>query len=262
MNLISVDTDKCKGDGMCVESCPSGYLTLGSDGWPMSVPGFACIECGHCVAVCPHEALSHALLPREEFEAAPAKGALPGIETMRGLLASRRSVREFKDQPVPRADLEKLLDIARRAPTAVNSQHIRWIVTLDPARTWLLAELGAEWMRGAGIAPGYLKLWDQGRDVILRGAPHLVLAVAPADYGWAAVDSAIALTYLELAAAALGLGACWAGLITRAANASPAVIQELGLPEGQQVCGGLMLGLPKYRYRLIPPRKELRADWL
>lgn len=271
MDLISVDLEKCKGDGMCAEACPTGRLTRDAEGRPRAAPGGTCIECGHCVAVCPHAALSHALLPREGFEPAPARGTLPGIEAVRGLMVSRRSVREFRDQTVPRQDLERLLDIARHAPTATNSQNIRWIVTLDPARTRRLSGLVADWWSREENAPplpdGGKPWWvalkeREGREAFLRRAPHLAVACAPSDYAWANWDGPIAVAYLELAAASMGLGACWAGLITRAAGADPAVIRELGLPEGQQVCGGLMLGLPKYRYRLVPPRKELRADWL
>ena len=58
----------------------------------------------------------------------PAAKELPAPALMDGLLMSRRSVREFEDQPVGRQVLEALLDVARRAPTAVNSQKLHWIV--------------------------------------------------------------------------------------------------------------------------------------
>ena len=38
--------------------------------------------------------------------------------------------------------------------------------------------------------------------------------------------------------------------------------RSLPLPEGQTVHGALMVGIPKYRYRRIPPRKAVRAVWV
>ena len=55
----------------------------------------------------------------------------------------------------------------------------------------------------------------EGDDRLLRGAPHVAIAVTPAEYGWPE-DGAIALTYLELAAHAMGIGCCWGGYLTTA----------------------------------------------
>ena len=106
-----------------------------------------------------------------------------------------------------------------------------------------------------------LKLWESGYDVVLRGAPTLVVACTPEDYGWGKEDCAIALTFLELAAEARGLGACWAGFLTRIAAVHEPLRQLLAVPEGYIVCGGLMLGKGKYSYRRIPPRKPLSVQW-
>jgi Fe-S-cluster-containing hydrogenase component 2 len=54
--------------------------------------------------------------------------------------------------------------------------------------------------------------WDQGRDPILRNAPHVIVAHASPDNIWSPTGSAIAVTHLELAAQADGLGTCWSGI--------------------------------------------------
>ncbi|MBU1157188.1 MAG: nitroreductase family protein, partial [Proteobacteria bacterium] len=71
----------------------------------------------------------------------------------------------------------------------------------------------------------------------------------------------LALGYLELAAYSLGLGACWAGYFNRAASTFPPMIEALGLPQGMAPFGALMLGVPKYKYQRIPPRKPLEVTW-
>jgi nitroreductase/NAD-dependent dihydropyrimidine dehydrogenase PreA subunit len=260
MSYIGVNQAKCKKDGICIEACPAGCLEAGAEGFPQEVEGTFCIDCGHCVAVCPHGALSHARLPEKDFSPAP-KLKVKATD-MEALMKSRRSVREFKDESIPRETLDKLLDIARYAPTAVNYQKVSWIVTQERAKITSINKVIADWMRRNDLMPAYLAMWDKGRDVILRGASNLAVACAPADYNWAAEDCAIALSYMELAAATMGLGVCWAGILTRAAQADPAVARALSVPEGQKVCGGLMLGVPKYRYNLIPPRNAVKVAWI
>ena len=260
MSIIHVDAQKCKRDGLCAAVCPAGCIAIDAEGLPYEADGAACIACGHCAAVCPGDCLANSLLPEEPMP--PVSRELPGVEALAGLVLARRSVREFKDAPVDPAQLAGLLDVARRAPTAVNTQHVHWIACCDPARTRALAAACADWLRASASHGRYAARWDQGEDVILRGAPAFVLAYAPTDYTWGAVDCSIALTTLELLAVADGLGTCWAGLVTRAMSLDPAIARGLGLPEGHMVHGGLMLGHPRYRYRAVPPRKPLNAIWL
>lgn len=259
MSQIAVDTSQCKSDGLCVSVCPSRSLVLNEDGFPDEVEGSRCILCGHCVAACPCGALTHSDLPEEAF--LPAARTLPAPQVMDDFLMSRRSVRVFKDRPVDKETLEALLDVARRAPTASNSQKLHWIVAEGRARVHALAAEAINWLRTAGIPAAMLEQWDGGYDFVLRGAPAVIMACAPAGYGWGKQDSAIALTYLELAAEARGMGVCWAGYLTRAAEVHAPLRQTLSVPEGYVVCGGLMLGERKYSYRLVPPRKPISVQW-
>ena len=260
MSQITVDTDLCAKDGACVAVCPSMTLRTNEEGFPEEVEGSGCIFCGHCVAVCTCDALTHSGLPQEPFLPVPSE--LPSAEALDGLLISRRSVREFEERPVPRKTLEAMLDVARRAPTAVNSQKLHWMVVDGGAKVQALSAETVNWMRSAGIGLSRMAQWERGYDFVLRGAPTVVMAATPADYEWGALDCAIAVTFLELAAEARGLGACWAGLLTRAARNYAPLREALKVPEGYTVHGGLMLGEPKFSYRLVPPRKPLSVEWI
>ena len=69
MGLLSVDENKCKRDAICASECPMAIIKLkDGGGFPEMVPGGeqVCLVCGHCVAVCPHGALSHDKVPVEE----------------------------------------------------------------------------------------------------------------------------------------------------------------------------------------------------
>lgn len=264
MELITVDKEMCRRDGICMAACPTGCIKADDEGYPIPANEAACIGCGHCVAICPHGALENSRVPMADFTPpARERADLPAVA---GLMKFRRSVRTFKDQAVPRETLAELLDIARFAPTAVNTQQISYIVTLDPDKTRGLVDGVAEWMR-ANISERpyftrFVEEWDRGQDRILRGAPHVVVALGDANNDWGLTDAAIALSYLELAAAAQGLGVCWAGLLQRALANNPELAASIGVPAGKSICGALMLGVPKYKYSLVPPRNPAKVSWL
>jgi nitroreductase/NAD-dependent dihydropyrimidine dehydrogenase PreA subunit len=260
MGQISIDTNLCKKDGACVAVCPAKIFSLNADKVAQAGDEAFCIFCGHCIAVCNADAITHAGLPDEPF--IPAATEFPTAELMEGFLLTRRSVRAFKPGAVSRETITALLNIARRAPSASNSQKLHWIVVTDAAKIHALAEETVNFIRAAGVAPDKVKLWDEGMDFILRDAPTLVVACAPSDYMWASSDGATALAFLELAADTRGLGSCWAGYLTRISAVHPPLVEALSVPEGYSICGALMLGEPKYRYKKVPPRKPLSVSWM
>lgn len=260
VSQITVNTKLCRKDGACVAVCPSRSLTLNEKGFPEMTNAGHCISCGHCVAVCPRGALGHSGLPQEPSLRAPT--TLPAPSLIDNFLISRRSVREFKNHAIPRKTLEALLDVARRAPTASNSQKLHWIVVAEAAKVHALSAETINWARTANALPQLIEQWEKGYDPILRGAPVVILACAPAEYDWGKQDCAIALTFLELAAEARGLGACWAGYLTRIAGVHAPLREALSIPPLHVIHGGLMLGERKYAYKLVPPRNPISAEWV
>jgi len=260
VTLIQIDANLCAQEGACIASCPWSLITCGEDHYPVAVAGAleACIRCGQCVAVCLPGALTNTLLERDGFQemAELNKAADPLAYTMR----TRRSVRAFQPEPVSKADLKSLLDVVRYAPSSNNSQNLWWIVTTGRAQTQPLAVLAQEWMQRT-YRPGVPEDQWPREDLVLRGAPHLLLCCGPEDSKPAALDAAIAVTHVDLLAAARGLGACWAGVFMRALAAWPPLQEALGLPPGQKAFCGLLLGRPKHAFRLVPPRKPSAVDW-
>jgi len=263
--LITIDHDKCKRDGICISECPFSLIRESKEnGFPeiRAAAERMCIHCGHCLAVCPHQALTFngvgpadCLPIDKELAVDPAK-----IEQF---LKSRRSIRTYKDKPVDHATLERLLDTARWAPSAKNSQSAHWLMVEDPAEVRRLAGMVVDWFRENNYFPGVVKAWKEGRDMVLRGAPHVAIAHARTDGSLLkpTEDCAIAISYLELAAHAHGVGACWAGFLANGANDYQPLVDALGLPADHKVFGALMLGYPKFRYRRIPPREAVKVEW-
>jgi nitroreductase len=92
-------------------------------------------------------------------------------------------------------------------------------------------------------------------------APALILASAPEEATTGMVDLTLALSYFELAAPRLGLGTCWAGLLWGATQASPAVREAVGLPEGHPHHYPMMVGYSKPKYRRLPERNAPKITW-
>ncbi len=259
---IVIDRELCARDGICMAECPARIIQEDAEGYPLLAPDDVsrCISCGHCLAVCPHAALTlDGVTPAECVPLGKGPALLP--EAVTALATGRRSVRSYREEPVPRDTIERLIDLARWAPTARNGQPVHWTVLDGREKVREAAALVADWFAGVGVYPELVAAWEEGEDRILRGAPHVLVVHAAAEGFRPAADCVIALTTLELAAHGLGLGACWAGYFMAAAGAHDPVKEMLGLPEGHQTYGALMLGVPRYRYRRVPPRTAARVTW-
>lgn len=269
---LIVNADKCKRDGICVAECPRRVIITTDDDLPLIDPRAAspCNACGHCVAVCPHGALSHSQVP---IEASPVIDPDLTLDWNRAeqFLRSRRSIRAYRDRPVEREKMERLIMTARYAPTASNLQAVRWMVINDRGKLDRLSEMTINWMAShveacpddpaADYFRPLITAWEAGVDRILYNAPSLVVASAPADQANGLVDVTIALSYLELAAPALGLGACWAGLLQIPLRVSAEARQEIGLPENHTWHYPMMVGYPVRSYKRMPERKAPEIIW-
>jgi nitroreductase len=187
-------------------------------------------------------------------------------EALGGYMRGRRSIRHYLEKPVDRRIFEEIFEIVRFAPTAVNRQPVAWTIVHDTGKVRAFTALAAEWLREteetAPLYRNFLDAWDGGLGLICHGAPHLVVAHAPADDPLAPRDAAIACAHLDLALPAFGLGGCWAGLFTAAAASHPPLVEALRLPDGHRPLGTLLVGYPRYRYASVPPRKQPAMRWL
>ncbi len=271
MALITVDESTCRRCGLCARACPVGIIALGegfpATGFPTTIEKIekGCITCGHCVAACPTGALSHrGMKPAECPPLAP--GWRLTVEQVGRLIKGRRSIRNYRPEPLEPGIIGQLLDIVRYAPTGMNSQTVSWKVILDEQEVQFLSLAVIEWLRtleGGQVhgIKGMLKAWEMGRDPILRKAPALIVAHGQADDPMTSASAMIALTTMELAALPFGLGTCWAGFLHQAATSSYGVATALGLPPGHRMLGGMMIGYPEFEYARIPTRKPADVIW-
>jgi nitroreductase len=154
-------------------------------------------------------------------------------------IRQRCSVRGYADQPVGDEVLRRVLEAARLAPTARNRQEWKLVVVTDAEKRKQLAESSEQdWLATAPVILAIVGLTD-----------YSMFCGVPAD----AVDCAIVLDHLSLAATAEGLGTCWIGHFKQ----DPCK-QILGVPKDFTIIELMTLGHPSGQPSPDKPRKALK----
>ncbi|XHR28834.1 MAG: nitroreductase family protein [Chthoniobacteraceae bacterium] len=272
---FSADPELCNRCGRCVADCIAGILTLPANSGPVQLipeKSGQCYQCQHCMAVCPHGAIS--ILGRDPQESLPLTGNLPSPQSMEILMRGRRSNRSYKRENIPLEQIQELLDIANAAPTGHNSRAVLWTVIddrskLDVFRDKLLDGIEKATARGA-IPPGrewfasFPRAWKEEKvDILFRGAPHFVVTSAPRNVATPVVDGVIALSYFELLAHTRGIGTIWDGLAYWAINELvPEAREWLGIPEDHVISYCMAFGLPKITFPRTVQHTPPQVNWV
>jgi nitroreductase/NAD-dependent dihydropyrimidine dehydrogenase PreA subunit len=271
MATILVDQDLCTRCGICSIVCPMSIIGPADENTlPVVQDGKAgmCIRCGHCEVSCPSAALLLNYLPDEKLSLPAGLGIL-SPEDLGVYMKKRRSVRHFTRQTVEKETIAEILEIARFAPSGGNRQQVQWQVVYNPGDVRKIAGLTIDWMKTliksdhpmSGYVPMLIGAWERGHDVICRDAPHLLVPNIPGGNPTAVVDGIIALTYVDIAAPAFGIGTCWAGFVAAASKEYPPLKTLLDLPEGRTVAYVMMFGYPEYPVHGIPRRNPVQVTW-
>ncbi len=155
------------------------------------------------------------------------------------ILNKRRSIRSYKNEPIPAEKLQKVLEAARLAQSASNRQPWRFIIIQDEANKKKIAEIcnGKEWVASASVILAGVAVDTEYRMGNGRSASD--------------VDLSIALTQIALAAVDQELGTCWIGSFKY-----DEAMRYLKIPEKNILVGFMTLGYPN-QAPLPKPRKSL-----
>jgi nitroreductase len=162
------------------------------------------------------------------------------------VIFSRRSIRKYKDTPVPKDLLETLLKAAMAAPTATNAQPWEFAVITEPET---LAALRGSTLFSRINAPAV---------ICVLGSERMQRNKAGSKF-WVQ-DCSAATENILLAAAALGLGTVWVGvhpitLFTRS------VTRILNLPDGMTPLNLIFVGYPDEAKEPRTQYEERRVHW-
>lgn len=272
---VIIDKESCTSCGICSMVCMFSVIIMDDQsGYPiLSSHAPPCSRCGHCVVFCPSSAI-HLSGNRGHTLSLPPSRTRITPDQIRDLVLSRRSVRKYQKKEVPRQTLENLFDLIRYAPSAMNLQTVHWQVIYETRTVQTIASTVISWMNrmideqrlgdfAIGSSFPYITgEWKKGRDLITHGAPHLLISYAGPDKLTASTDAIIATSSLDLIAPVYDLGTCWTGIVKRAAEWSPEVLDALNLPPGTHPQTALLIGYPFYRQYSVPERESARIRWI
>lgn len=178
--------------------------------------------------------------------------------TFNELLTNRRSIRKYKDTPVPLEVVREIIAESTLAPNSGNEQPWKFIIVNDSR--WL-KEISAESKKNIlariaadpdDYASKYKGMLENESFNVFYDAPCLVMILGASSLRNLHVDCALAACYLMLAAASRGLGTCWVNL--GKAIHDPDMIRELGIPDDHSIVAPITVGYPEQ----IPPAPKRR----
>ncbi len=273
--MIEVLLDLCTQCQLCVKTCPSKIFFQKREGIGTSYEEY-CILCGHCLCICPEEAIRHEKLDYKKFQAISDKTFSP--QEFLTIVHERRSIRQFQTKTIPKTLIEEILQTSCYAPTASNSQNVRFLVlhgkAIDPfvtkIREFYLEIL--QILEASSVEdPTMLrkirkwKIWQEeakaGKDAIFYTPPAIILISAPKEESMASLNVGFTTNTLMLVAHIHGLGTCANGYAIEALKRRPEIAYELGISEEEQVYAVLSLGYPAIKYQRIPIRNMPKITW-
>ena len=183
-------------------------------------------------------------------------------EVLRTIL-SRRSIRSYKPDAVAKEDIETILQAALHAPSGAGAEPWHFIVITDrnsienfDARTRAaMADSGIERIETLVKAPRYRVFF--GAPVVILICKEKIMRNSGRHLSPLA-DCSAAIQNMTLAAASIGLGSCWIGLVRYLFEKEPSFMA----PEGYEPVFALTLGYPLGSSEARSQRREGTVTWV
>ena len=150
-------------------------------------------------------------------------------------IMARRSIRQYKAQPVEEEKLQEILKCGINAPTGMYKQSWQIRVVQDPG---LLAAIDE------GFMAQRVKNGKTGKARAFYGAPCLIFIAYDLNYDLSQVDCGLLGENMILAAESMGLGTCCLGQVTRFMMSEDAkdLLPRLEIPETHQLLYAISVG--------------------
>lgn len=154
------------------------------------------------------------------------------------VVRGRRSIRKYQDRPVPDAEIERLIELAVRAPSSMNGQPWHFIVVKDGRTKSALAAI-----KNRHCPPEKRAFLA---DFLIAAPVILVICVDVAQsFGREIENSVLASDHIMLAAADRGLGTVYMSAYAEGApGLAEEIKKELAIPDGVEPVSMLPLGYP------------------
>lgn len=141
------------------------------------------------------------------------------METLEAI-RKRRSVRKYTGDPIPRKDLETIVDAGRMAASGNNRQPWEFVVVTERAMIDKL-KIASQWMEQAGA---------------------IIAVVLDPGSRWWLEDGSAAIENMLIASTALGYGSCWLEGYTLPREDELKAL--LGIPDDKRLLSLVPIGVP------------------
>jgi nitroreductase len=187
---------------------------------------------------------------------------------IRDAIAGRRSTRDYTNQTVDEPTINRLIEAATLAPSAVNEQPWTFTVIRDQlildrvsreAKAHMVMTMPTDMATGPRAEHFRSTLGDPAFQIFYH-APVVILISTRAPGPWIIEDCALAAENLMLMAYSFGLGSCWIGFAQSYLN-TPAGKKALGLPESWMPVAPITIGHPRTPPAAVP-RKDPEIRWV
>ena len=263
---FSINNEKCTGCGLCVNDCQRQVLEIQNN--KAVTVNTNCFKCGHCLAICPENAVKMSGCDDEIWEIKGKKFFLDEKSLLTHLKV-RRSIRQFEKTPVEKEKIDKIIEAGRLTPTASNLQNVRYIVVqkeIETIEDAVIAQYKPETelqQTGASVPSGHFVALPNTynpdrlkRGFLFQKAPLVILVISPIE-----INGCLAAMSMELMAEALGLGTVYVRLFTRPANLNKELRKTLGIIEEEIIAACLAIGYSKVEYQRTAPKKAANVEW-
>ena len=306
MGVMKVDEDKCNKCELCMQNCPFRCWEKKDEGFPVMKEVYACFSCYNCKIACPNDAISivdsyhvdagvfksepHVLPPELPLEPKDTEGNPTEWNDLEKLVLTRRSVRNFKDTPVPEPIIQRVLEAGRFAPSGGNCQPWKFVVItnkkiieeIDKTAINVLKNVYNTYINDNTVKAleGMVKGGVGGADprIIYGGmgsvsseggltpslnAPAIILLLADErSIGTPQISIGICGQTMNLVANSLGIKATWSGFFAMGASFHPTLKKELGIETPWICVSSLCIGYPKFKQEGFVPRERRPVKWL
>jgi nitroreductase len=166
------------------------------------------------------------------------------------LLKQRRSIRKYKDMPVPIDMVHQILRECTFAPNAGNEQPWKFIIVHNKEMIKRISDESKKNILNRIIAnpndyaKKYQKRLENPNFNVFYNAPCLVMVLGRTNLKNLFVDCALAASYIMLSAVSRGLGTCWVNLGTDIKDRE--MRDELGFPDDCTIVAPITLGYPEH----------------
>ncbi len=181
----------------------------------------------------------------------PTTTATEAVQTIDDLMLSRRSIRQYKDEPISREVLDEILNLGLNAPNGKNRQAYE-IRVLEQNTIDAITAAVVNDNPQLAERPGFKN--------IFVNAPCVICIANDKSYDMSQIDCGLLGENIILAAWARGIGSCCLGSSARWMKDSPSArpyLEQMNFSEGYELLYCVALGYPDETPDAKPRRDDM-----